>query len=173
MFYHVKVSQGTQTGPEEWACLDRLDPQGVRQQHAEDGNSFVIIGACHGTGNVARDNGDHGRCYQSRSSILQSQHIPAISMALYHLHNTQTETLVNRQNKINDYHKVIEILMHLISGIEKDSCSYLEFLGEPVCNQGGEAGEHGGKEHTDVSDVNGDVEEPQDVVENSRCHHQS
>lgn len=41
---------------------------------------------------------------------------------------------------------------------------YLELFGEVVSHNGGEGGEEGSQEHADVTDVDGDVEEVQHVV---------
>ena len=49
----------------------------------------------------------------------------------------------------------------------------LQFLGEMVRYNGGEGGEEGGKEHTDIADVNGDVEEMHYMIEKSCCHHET
>lgn len=42
-----------------------------------------------------------------------------------------------------------------------------------VGDDGSEGGEEGSQEDTDVADVDGDVEEVQDVVQGSRCDHQA
>jgi len=49
----------------------------------------------------------------------------------------------------------------------------LQFLGEMVCYNGGEGGEEGGKEHTDIANVNGDVEEMHYMIEKGCCHHET
>lgn len=48
--HHVEVGEGAEGAPEERACLDRLDPQGVGQQHAEYGDTLVVIGTSHRPG---------------------------------------------------------------------------------------------------------------------------
>lgn len=42
-----------------------------------------------------------------------------------------------------------------------------------VSHYGGEGGEEGCQEHTDIPDVDGDVEEVQHVVDGRRCDHQA
>lgn len=42
---------------------------------------------------------------------------------------------------------------------------YLQLPGEVVGHYGGEGGKQGSQEHTDIADVNSDVEEVQDVVQ--------
>ena len=64
--YHVEVSESTEGGPEDGACLDSLDPHVVSEQHAEDGNALVIIGASHWSRDVARDDGNHSRSNKPR-----------------------------------------------------------------------------------------------------------
>ena len=44
---HVEVGEGAKGGPEERASLDTLDPQSIRQQHAEYGYPLVVIGTSH------------------------------------------------------------------------------------------------------------------------------
>ena len=51
--------------------------------------------------------------------------------------------------------------------------SYLEFLCELVCNHCGEAREEWCKEHTNITHINGDMEEVQSMIKDSRSHHQS
>ncbi len=68
--HHIEVSQSTDGAPEHRASLDGLDPHSIGEEHTEDGNPFIIIGARHGTGDVSRHNGDHSSCYQTSSSIL-------------------------------------------------------------------------------------------------------
>lgn len=72
-------------------------------------------------------------------------------------------------------------LTQLLSRMENSFCSsesqslwgtpcwplYLELFGEVVSHNGGEGGEEGSQEHADVTDVDGDVEEVQHVV--NRC----
>ncbi len=57
--HHVKVSQGAPDGPEQGASLDSLDPQPVGEQHAEDGNTLVIIRASNRARYVAWHYGYH------------------------------------------------------------------------------------------------------------------
>ena len=45
--HHVEVGEGTQRAPEERPCLDGLHPEGIGQQHAEYGNTLVVIGTSH------------------------------------------------------------------------------------------------------------------------------
>ena len=45
--YHVKVGERANGRPEDGAGLDRLDPHGVGEEHAEDGDTLVIVGAGH------------------------------------------------------------------------------------------------------------------------------
>lgn len=52
-------------------------------------------------------------------------------------------------------------------------CPYLELLGQLISDQYSETGEEGCQEHTDISDLYGDVQEPSNVVKNSRGHHKS
>ena len=51
--------------------------------------------------------------------------------------------------------------------------SYLQFLCEMVSDDGCERGEKRSKEHTDVPDLDRDVEEMKDVINQGRCNHQS
>ncbi len=44
---HVEVGQSAEDGPVDGASLDTLDPQVVREQHAEDGNTLVVVGTSH------------------------------------------------------------------------------------------------------------------------------
>lgn len=50
---------------------------------------------------------------------------------------------------------------------------YLQLLGEMVGHYGGEGGEQGSQEDADVTDVNGDVEKMQDVIQDGRGDHKS
>ena len=61
--YHVKVGERANGRPEDGAGLDRLDPHGIGEEHAEDGDTLVIVGAGHRTRDVARHDRDHGSCY--------------------------------------------------------------------------------------------------------------
>ena len=45
--YHVEVGESVEGGPEDGARLDSLDLHVVSEQHAEDGNSLIIIGTSH------------------------------------------------------------------------------------------------------------------------------
>ena len=40
---HVKVGDGAEGGPVDVSRLDALDPQVVREQHAEDGDALVVV----------------------------------------------------------------------------------------------------------------------------------
>lgn len=42
---------------------------------------------------------------------------------------------------------------------------YLQLPGEVIGHYGSKGGKQGSQEHTDIADVNGDVEEVQDVVQ--------
>ena len=54
------------------------------------------------------------------------------------------------------------------------TCSRVaELLGELVGDEGGEGGEKGRQEDADISNVDGDVEEVEDVVDGGRSHHQT
>ena len=68
---HVEVADGAQSCPEDRASLHCLDPEPVGVQHAEDGNSFVIVRSSHRSGDVARDDSDESRSRQTGSGVLQ------------------------------------------------------------------------------------------------------
>ena len=57
--YHVKIGESTEGSPEDGASLHSLDPHVVGEQHAEDGNALVIIGASHRSRDVTRYDGNH------------------------------------------------------------------------------------------------------------------
>lgn len=71
--HHVEIGQSTDGRPEEGSCLDRFDPHSVSEEHAENGNALVIIGASHGTRDVPRHYGDERSSHQARSGILQAE----------------------------------------------------------------------------------------------------
>ena len=56
---HVEVGQGAEGRPVDGPSLDALDPQVVGEEHAEDGDTFVIVGAGHGTRDVSGHDGNH------------------------------------------------------------------------------------------------------------------
>jgi hypothetical protein len=45
--HHVKIGQGTKSGPVDCSSLDALDPEVVGEEHAEDGDPLVVVGAGH------------------------------------------------------------------------------------------------------------------------------
>lgn len=49
---HVKVGKGANGRPEEGSSVNSLHPRGIGEDQREDGNTFVIEGAGHGTGDV-------------------------------------------------------------------------------------------------------------------------
>ena len=59
--HHVEIGEGAGAGPVDGARLDGFDPEGVSEEHAEDGDTLVVIRTGYGTGDVAGDNGDHRR----------------------------------------------------------------------------------------------------------------
>lgn len=50
---------------------------------------------------------------------------------------------------------------------------YLEFLGHVVCDNCCKRGKQWSKKHTDIPDVNGNVEEMHCMVKNGRCYHET
>ena len=69
--HHVKVSKRANGSPEYRTRLDGLDPHGIGEEHAEDGNSLIVIGTSNRTGDVTRHNGDHCCSNKTCSSILK------------------------------------------------------------------------------------------------------
>ena len=60
MSHHVKVCHSTKGCPVDGAGLYGLDPEVVGEDHAEDGDAFVVVRSGHGTGDVPGNNGNHG-----------------------------------------------------------------------------------------------------------------
>lgn len=74
------------------------------------------------------------------------------------------------------YRLLLWIIMKVYTGHEhryngKFKSSHLEFLGKPVSDKCSETWKHWSQEYTHISDINGDVEEPQSMVKHSRCNH--
>ena len=60
MSHHVKVCHSAEGCPVDGAGLYGLDPEVVGEDHAEDGDAFVVVRSGHGTGDVPGHNGNHG-----------------------------------------------------------------------------------------------------------------
>jgi len=50
---------------------------------------------------------------------------------------------------------------------------YLQLLCQLISDEDGQAGKEWSQEHTDVSNVNSDVDQMKNIVEDCRCHHQT
>lgn len=68
---HVEVRKCRASGPEHRSGLHRLDPEVVGEQHAEDRNAFVVVGASNRAGNVARHDGDETSGDQTCAFVLK------------------------------------------------------------------------------------------------------
>lgn len=110
--------------------------------------TFVIIGACNRSGNVSWDNCDHGGGEKAGTRILSGEK------------NSKPSDQSNKQQQNTQREG---------GGTPKN----LELLGEVVGDDGGEGGEERCEEHAHVSDVDGDVEEVQQVVKSRGGHHQT
>lgn len=71
MTNHVEVSERAEGAPQERPRLDGFDPEPVGEQHAEDGDAFVVVGAGHRTRDVAGNDGDHRRSHQTGARVFQ------------------------------------------------------------------------------------------------------
>lgn len=71
--YHVEVGQGWAGRPENGAWLDRLDPQVVGEEHAEDCNALIVVGTGNRAWYVAGHNGDQCCSDQTSASALQGE----------------------------------------------------------------------------------------------------
>lgn len=71
--HHVEIGECGQRRPQDRSSFHRLDPHVVGEQHAEDGNSLVVIGPSHRPRDISWHDTDHGGCHQSRSGALQEE----------------------------------------------------------------------------------------------------
>jgi len=56
---HVEISNTTKTCPVDVARLDALDPEIVGEEHAKDGDGFIVITTSDTPGDISGDNRDH------------------------------------------------------------------------------------------------------------------
>ena len=115
---HVKIGKRGPSGPVHGSGLDGFDPQVVGEHEGEDGDAFVVVGSCHGSGDVPGHDGDE-------------------------------------------------------AGREESGPARPKLLGEQVGGDGREAAEQRRQEDADVSDVGGNVEVGEDVVDRPGRDHES
>lgn len=140
--------------------MQRNDITTWERKKKDVSETFVIVGACNGSGNVAWYNGDHSSSEKSSTSILLGKDFYLIFFFLKKKNQT-IATFISERNGTNR------------TGSVRKKGTDLELLGEVVGDDGSEGGEERCKEHAHVSDVDGDMEEVQHVVQGRRGHHQT
>lgn len=72
---HVKVGQRATGCPKDRSSFNRFYPQVVREEHAENGDSFVIVRSGDRTRDVAGNYGNQTRSDQTGAFVLKRQSI--------------------------------------------------------------------------------------------------
>ena len=68
---HVEISEGRRQRPRQRPRVHRLHEQVKREHEGENRHRLVVVGACHGAGNVARADGQQDSGHQPRAPIPQ------------------------------------------------------------------------------------------------------
>ena len=145
--HHVEIGDGSCCGPHDRACLDRFDPEEIREEKSKYRDSFVVVGAGNRARDVARDDGNKTGCQKTSTSVPD---LPCEKKTSNGCQPTEQRQRKRERERERDEREKGE------KGVRSPN--------RP---------EHGSEEDADVSDVDRKVEGVQEPVDGSRGDHET